>query len=485
VNAPSPSPSTVQPRPTSYDVRTPAQRWTLLVVCLATAMLMLDIAVVNTALSDVREDLGAGSSGLQWLVDAYTLPLAAAVITAGSIADRFGRRRLFLLGTTVFTTASLLCALAPTIVALDLARALQGTGAAVMFSVSLAVLSVAFPRPGERMPALAAYGATMAASFAIGPLVGGALTSAFGWRAIFVLNLPLGALCIALVLRHVRESTDPRAPRVDVPGLVTSTGGLLLLVLALLRGDPDGWGSATVVVSLIGAAVLLALFVVVEARVAQPMLPLGLFGDRRFSAAQVAAVGLSGSLFALWFYLTLYLQQVLGLSPIEAGLVYLPGTLLNFAVAAAMASVGLRVASAHLVGSGLLLVALGLVALTIVAVDSPWWLVLPGLLVALVGAGILNPTIGALALDSAPAEQAGLAAGVNDMFRQAAIAIGIAGLGALVPMDFASGPGLPDAYVDGFHHALWLGAALAAVCGAAAAWLLREPRPPAAGVHDV
>ena len=216
---------------------TRTQRWTLAVVCAATAMLMLDIAVVNTALSAIAADLDTGLSGLQWVVDAYTLPLAATVITAGALADRFGRRRLFCIGLGIFTATSLLCAAAQSITMLNTARAAQGVGAAVMFAVSLAVLSNAFPRMEERIKALAAYGATMGGSFAVGPLVGGALTSGLDWRWIFLINLPLGLLCLWIVRRFVAESMDPRAPRVDRPGLVTLTGGLFLLVFALLRGN--------------------------------------------------------------------------------------------------------------------------------------------------------------------------------------------------------------------------------------------------------
>jgi EmrB/QacA subfamily drug resistance transporter len=330
---------------------TPTQRWTLTVVCAATAMLMLDIAVVNTALSAIAADLDTGLSGLQWVVDAYTLTLAATVITAGSLADRFGRRRLFAIGLAIFTATSLLCAGAQSITMLNVSRAAQGVGAAVMFAVSLAVLSNAFPRIEQRIKALAAYGATMGGSFAVGPLVGGALTSGLSWRWIFLINLPLGLMCLSIVRRFVAESMDPRAPRVDRPGLVTLTGGLFLLIFALLRGPQDGWASATILASFGASAVLLFAFLAVEARVAQPMLPLRLFRNPSFTGAQVAAFGISASLFAMWLYMTLYLQQILGLSAIEAGLVYVPGTLLNFFVAGATASVGQKVSPRVLIAA--------------------------------------------------------------------------------------------------------------------------------------
>jgi len=447
---------------------TSAQRWTLTVVCAATAMLMLDIAVVNTALTAIAADLDTGLSGLQWVVDAYTLALAATVITAGSLADRFGRRRLFVIGLAVFTAMSLLCGLAQSITMLNVARAAQGVGAAIMFAVSLAVLSNAFPRPQERIKALAAYGATMPGAFAIGPLVGGALTSGLDWRWIFLINLPIGLVCLWIVRRHVAESLDPRAPRVDVAGLLTLTGALFLLVYALLRGS----GPAVYA----GALVLGAAFVAIEARVTQPMLPLRLFRNPSFTGAQVGAVGISGSLFALWLYLTLYLQQVLGLSAIEAGLVFVPGTLLNFAVAGATASLAQKVSARALVAGGLALIAAGLALLTVIGVDTSWWLFLPGLLVAMIGTGMLNPAVAQVALSSVPPEQSGLAAGVNDMFRQAALAIGVAGLGALIS---TAGP---QAYVDGLHEALWVGAALAAACAVATGLLIQSPARPSRSV---
>jgi EmrB/QacA subfamily drug resistance transporter len=455
---------------------TRTQRWTLAVVCTATAMLMLDIAVVNTALSAIAADLHTGLSGLQWVIDAYTIPLAATVITAGSLADRFGHRRLFAAGLGIFTATSLLCAGAQSITMLNVSRAAQGVGAAVMFAVSLAVLSNAFPRPEQRMKALAAYGATMGGSFAVGPLVGGALTSGLDWRFIFLINLPLGLMCLGIVRRFVAESLNPRASGVDRAGLVTLTGGLFLLVFALLRGTEDGWGSATILACLAGAALLLSVFLAVEAVVAHPMLPLRLFGNPSFAGAQVAAFGISASLFALWLYMTLYLQQILGLSAIEAGLVFVPGTLLNFLVAGSMASVGLKVSARALITTGLALVGTGLAMLTVVAVDSSWWLFLPGLLVAMVGTGILNPTVSQVALSSAPPEQSGLAAGVNDMFRQAGVAVGVAALGALIPAGAVLGDGSPQSYVDGLHDALWVGALLAMTAALASALLIRGPR---------
>ena len=280
-------------------------------------MLMLDIAVVNTALTRIARSLHTGVSGVQWVVDAYTLALAATVLTAGSLSDRFGRRRALLAGLGLFTVASAVCATSQSIAALDAARALQGIGAAAMFATSLAILADAFEEPAARSRAFAAYGATIGGCFALGPVVGGALTSGLGWRSVFYLNLPLGILCAALTISGVRESRDPRPRRVDVHGQATLCAGLFLLVLALVRGNTDGWSSAGIVAELIAAAVLLASFVVIQQRKKQPMMPLGLFANRAFTGAQVAAFAISASFFAMFFYATIYLQAVLHMSPIR------------------------------------------------------------------------------------------------------------------------------------------------------------------------
>jgi EmrB/QacA subfamily drug resistance transporter len=453
------------------------KRWTLVVVCAATAMLMLDIAVVNTALSRIAEDLGADLHGLQWVVDAYTLVLAATVLTAGSLADRLGRRRLFAVGLIVFTGASAVCAASSSIGMLDAARAVQGLGAAIMFAVSLALLANAFPDPRERAGALAAYGATIGGSFAIGPLVGGALTSGLDWQWIFLINVPLGIACLWITRTKVEESRDPHARRIDWAGQAALAPALFLLVLALLRGNDDGWTSAAILAELGAAAVLLAAFVAIERRVTEPMLPLRFFRSADFTGAQVAAFAISASFFAVFLYTTLYLQQVLGMSAIEAGLAYLPGTLICFVVSGATAQLGERVAPRVMVAGGLALVATGMALMTVAGPDTSWVVILPGEIVALVGTGLFNPALSAVALGSVPVEQSGLAAGVNDTFRQAGIAVGVAALGALVPAGSALGGGSPADYVDGLQNALWVCVGVAGAGAVAAALLIgRRPR---------
>jgi EmrB/QacA subfamily drug resistance transporter len=440
----------------------PARRGTLAVVCLATTMLMLDIAVVNTALSHIARDLHSGLSGLEWVVDAYTLSLATVVLSCGSLADRLGRRRVFAAGMGLFTVASLACGLAGSIGLLDAARAIQGVGAAAMFATSLALLSVAYRAPAERGRAFAAFGAAIGASFAVGPLVGGLLTSGLGWRSVFFVNIPLGLVGLFATRAYVSESADPAASRLDRPGQLTLAGGLFLLVLGLLRAGSEGWGSPRIIAELGGATVLLCAFVAIEHRTRSPMLPLDLFASRQFTGSQVTVFAISASFFAIYLYLTLYLQEVLHLSAIQTGLVYLPSTALMFLVSAGAAQLGERVAPGMLVCAGLALVAGGLALLTIVGPHSSWLLTLPGGLLAGTGTGLFNPAASAVALSSVPERHSGLASGINDTFRQSGIPLGVAVYGALVPAAAAVGRGSPQAFVNGLHHALWVAAAIAA-----------------------
>src|SRR4051794_29968927 len=413
---------------TTMETASKVRRWTLAVVSIATAMLMLDIAVVNTALSDMGRDLHTGLDGLKWVVDAYTLALAAVVLTTGSLADRLGRRRVFAAGLVVFTITSGLAAAATDITMLNIIRAVQGLGAAAMFATSMALLANEFPEQQERAKALAVYGATIAGSFAFGPLVGGALTSGFGWRSIFIINIPIGLAALAITYKYVRESRDPHARRIDWAGQTVLTGGLFLLVLGLLRGNDVGWGSTEIVAELGASAVLIVLFALIESRVKDPMLPLRFFRVPSFTGAQVAAFSISASLFAVYIYATIYMQQVLGLSAIEAGLAYLPGTFLNAAtsgVTAGMTEKG-KLSPRVAVSLGLALVATGLLLMTTADVGSSWLAIQPGLIIAMIGTGMFNPAVIAVALGSVSQDQSGLAAGVNGTARQA----GNAGRGA-------------------------------------------------------
>jgi MFS family permease len=352
-----------------------------------------------------------------------------------------------------------------------------------MFAVSLAVLSHAFPKPGERAKALAAYGASIGAAFAIGPAVGGALTSGLDWRWIFLVNIPFGLACLAITQRFVVESRDPHARRIDWSGQALLIVGLFVLVLALLRGNEDGWGSPLIVTLLAGSVASLVAFVAVERRSPHAMLPLELFRNPDFTGAQVAAFAISATFFAVFIYMTLYLQQILGLSAIEAGLVYLPGTIVMFFVSGATAALGEKVSAKAMIVGGLVLVAAGMGWIAMVAeVGSSWTAFLPGSIVAMIGSGLFNPALSAVALGSVPTEQSGLAAGVNDTFRQAGIAVGVAALGALVPAAAAFGDGSPQSYVDGMNDALWV-CVVACLAGAAASAALIRGRRSAPAVR--
>src|SRR6266545_2746203 len=274
--------------------------WTLLAVSVATFMLLLDITVVNVALPSIRDDLGASFTDLQWVIDAYALTLAALVLTAGSLADRLGRRRVFAIGLAIFS------------------------------AVSLALLAQEFPAGRERGTAMGIYGASIGVAVAVGPLIGGALTDTLGWQSIFYLNVPIGLAAIAITYLKLRESRDPNATRIDWPGVATFSASLFVLVLALVRGNDEGWGSTLIVSMFAGSAVLLGAFAAIESRASEPMLPLGLFKRPAFTGVQLAAFAVSASAFALFLYLTLYLQSYLGYSPLQAGLRYLPVTVVSF-----------------------------------------------------------------------------------------------------------------------------------------------------------
>jgi EmrB/QacA subfamily drug resistance transporter len=405
--------------------------WTLITVSVATFMLLLDITVVNTALPAIEEDLNASFTDLQWVIDAYTLSLAALVLTAGSLADRLGRRRLFGIGLAIFSLASLLAGLATSATMLNVDRAVQGVGGAIMFAVSLALIAQEFAAGRERATAMATYGATIGIAVAIGPLVGGALTDGLGWQSVFLLNVPIGIAAIVVTFTKLRETRDPNATRVDWLGLVTFSTALFMLVLALLRGNQEGWGSGLIVGLFAGAAVLMAAFIAIEGRVREPMLPLHLFRRRAFTGVQLAAFAVSGSMFALFLYLTLYLQNYLGYSPFEAGLRYLPITVGSFLAAPVAGALLGRLQARVLLASGLALTGGGLLLMGGLNAGSEWTALLLGFIVAGVGVGLLNPVIADVAVSVVPKEQSGMASGINDTFRQVGIAVGIAAWGAL------------------------------------------------------
>ena len=404
--------------------------WTLFAVSVATFMLLLDITVVNTALPAIQHDLDASFTDLQWVIDAYTLSLAALVLTAGVLADRLGRRRVFAAGLFIFTGASLLAGFAGDPTFLNITRAVQGIGGAIMFAVSLALIAQEF-KGKELGMATGLYGATIGIAVAIGPLVGGALTDGIGWQSVFALNVPIGIAAIALTFLKIAESRDPAARGVDWPVVATFSGSLFLLVLALLRGNDEGWGSTLIVGLFAGAAALFAAFVAVEMRQKNPMLPFHLFRIPAFTGVQLASFAISASMFALFLYLTLYMQNILGLSPLETGLRYLPMTVVSFFVAPVAGVLLARLPARGMLAAGLLMAGSGLLLMAGIEQGDEWTGLLGGFLIAGAGIGLINPVIANVAVSVVPPEQSGMASGINDTFRQVGIAVAIAAYGAL------------------------------------------------------
>lgn len=404
--------------------------WTLVLITIATFMLLLDITVVNVALPDIQRELDASLSSLQWVVDAYSLMLAAVLLTAGSLGDRLGRRRIFTIGFGIFTFASFLCGISGDPTLLNLARGLQGVGGAGMFATSLALIGQEF-HGKDRATAFGVWGAAIGGAVAIGPLVGGVITEHLGWEWIFFVNVPIGLVAIVLTEMKLANVAAQDAQRIDLPGLLTFSVGLFLLIFGLIRGNPEGWGSATIVASLGGAVLFLLAFLAIEARSAHPMLDLTLFRKPAFNGVSAVAFGISAGMFAMFLYLTIYLQGVQGFSPLETGLHFLPLTVLSFIASPISGSLSHRIPIRVLLGSGLTLVGIGLLLMHGLSADSSVDDLLLGFLVAGIGIGTANPGIGQAAIGVVPPQKAGMGSGINTTFRQVGIATGVASLGAV------------------------------------------------------
>ena len=405
--------------------------WTLIAVCVGTFMLLLDVTIVNVALPAIQSSLKASFSDLQWVVDAYALMLAALLLTTGSLADLFGRRLVFVAGLVIFSVSSLASGLAGDPLLLNLARGAQGIGGAAMFSTSLALLGSTF-QGRERGTAFGVWGAITGLAVAIGPVVGGALTTGLSWRWIFLVNVPIGVVAVVISLLKVDESRMPGARRPDPVGVITFSGALGALIYALIKGNATGWGSTTILACLVGSAVLLIAFVAAELLQGEnAMFELRLFRKPTFTGGLIGAFALSGGLFALFLYLTLYLQDQLGYSALQTGLRFLVlsgGILLTSTLAGRLtAHVPIRL----LIAPGLLMVGIGLLLMRGVTADSGWTHLIPGFIVAGAGTGMINPPLASTAIGVVTPDRAGMASGINSTFRQIGIATGIAGLGAL------------------------------------------------------
>jgi EmrB/QacA subfamily drug resistance transporter len=419
------------------DTRTDAGRrapdrkwWTLTAVCLGTLMLLLDVTIVNVALPQIQSSLGASFSDVQWVVDAYALTLAALLLTTGSLADQYGRRRLYMIGLVLFTCASVLCGAAQSPLMLELSRGAQGVGGATMFSVSLALLATAF-RGKERGVAFGVWGALTGVAVAIGPVVGGVLVSGLSWRWIFFVNVPVGIAALVLTALKVAESREQQARRPDWAGFVLFSAALAALVYGLIESGRVGFSDGTVIGCFIATVVLLVAFVAVERRVAHPMFDLGLFRLPTFLGGDIAAFAMSAGMFAMLLYLVLYLQDVLGYSALQTGvrLLFTSGGMLIASTVSGRLSV--KVPIRALIGPGLALIGLGLLLMRGLSAGSTWTHLIPGLIVAGFGVGLVNPPLASTAVGVVEPHRAGMASGINSTFRQVGIATGIALLGTL------------------------------------------------------
>ncbi|WP_222267595.1 MFS transporter [Modestobacter marinus] len=401
----------------------------LVAICTGTFMLLVDVTIVNVALPDIAADLATTSSQLQWVVDVYALALAALVLGAGSLADLYGRRRLYLAGLVLFAVASLACGLAPTAPLLIVARAVQGIGGAAMFATTTALINSTY-EGRDRGTAFGVWGAVVGAAAAIGPILGGALTEV-AWRWIFFVNLPVCVLAVWLTIAVVREARQPGAPHPDVPGIALFTLGAGGVVLGLVRAAADGWGRPTAWAPIAGGLVVLAAWVLVERRRAAPMLDVGLFRSRSFSGIMLGGLLLNAAAFSSNLYVSLWLQSVLGLSPLQGGLVFIPLSLLSFLVAA-LAGRALQTRPPRFVlGAGLVLIGVGSLLMARLDGGSSWPVLVPGLAVLGVGVGAANPTLASAALAAVPREHSGMASGAVNTARQLGFALGVAVLGSV------------------------------------------------------
>lgn len=439
--------------------------WALVITSVAGFMAALDNLVVTTALPSIRKDLGGGLHDLEWTVSAYTLTFAVLLMTGAALGDRFGRRRLFLTGLTIFTGASAAAALAPGIDSLIAARAVQGVGAAIMMPLTLTLLTAAVPTARRGM-AYGIWGAVNGLAVASGPLIGGSLTEHISWQWIFWLNVPLGVVLLPLARLRLAESHGTGA-RLDIPGTLLASGGLFGIVYGLVRGPSDGWTDSVVLLALFAGAALLTAFVLYSTRAKNPMLPMRLFRSRAFSGINAASLLMFLGMFGSIFLLSQYMQGVLGYSPTEAGLRMLPWTGMPMLVAPIAGILSDRIGGRPVVATGLFFQAAGLAYMaSVVTVDASYSAQLPGLILSGIGMALFFAPASNLVMSSVRSEEQGIASGANNALREVGGALGIAVMASIFSAQggYASG----QSFVDGLRPALVTGAAVVAVAGVAA-----------------
>jgi EmrB/QacA subfamily drug resistance transporter len=452
--------------------------WTLGALSFALFMIMLDNTVVNVALPAIQRDLGIGVSELEWTVTAYALTFAVLLLTGGKLGDMYGRRRIFTIGLAVFTVSSLVCGLSSSAPELIGARAVQGVGSALMMPATLSIITATFAA-AERGMAIGVWAGVSAMALAIGPLLGGVITEHISWNWIFFVNVPIGILGVIAAIVVVPESRDmSREQRLDLPGLVSSGIGLLALVYALIEAHRLGWTSATIIALLAIAAVALAAFVFLELHQRLPMLDLSLFKDGTFTGANLVAILVTLAMFGIFVFFPIYMQNLLGWSPIQAGAALLPWTILIVIFAPIAGKLSDHVGSRWLMAGGMATVGLCCLELSTVAVGSTFWRLLPGFILGGLGMAFVMTPMSAAVMGSAPVDKAGVASGVLNTFRQVGVALGIAITGAIVTNREAAarhaGADPAHAFVHGLTFAMRVSALICFGAAIAAAVLVRK-----------
>jgi EmrB/QacA subfamily drug resistance transporter len=463
--------------------------WTLAAVAFGLFMIMLDNTVVNVALPAIQDDLGVGLAELEWIVTGYALTFAALMLTGGKLADLLGRRLIFVVGLAIFTLASLACGLATSGDVLIGARIVQGVGAALMNPATLSIISATFP-PRQRGMAIGIWAGVSALALAIGPLVGGLLTDHGHWSWIFYINIPVGILAIAASFLFIDESKDTsEVQRLDLPGLLTSGVGLFALTYGLIEANSYGWTSGRIVTAFVASAVLLAAFVVLEHRQRVPMLDLSLFRSGTFTGANLVILLVALAMFGVFFFVSLYMQNILGYSAVEAGAAFLPMTILIILIAPIAGKATDRIGSRWLMTVGMVLIGVQLLYFSTLGVDATFWNLLPAFLVGGVGMALTMTPSAAAAVRAVPTDKAGVGSAVLNSSRQVGGSLGIAIMGAIVGASI-EGTRVPQAFVDGFSNALVVAAIVAFAGAVVSAALVRiheaeHPEPASEAITEI